>query len=252
MRSSETNGASDLGVTSSASGGTGNPINFTNLTAYAEQLNSQSLKTGDQQGDGGSGQSGLEAPEKRTAALYESGMVGYEVSAKLEILDMRLKECMRRVDSGAERTRELTNTLVGSVSNETSLLVESYRERTELLIDTNRNETILKIEASMRETELLMRSIKESTERTEARFRDDYEKAEGRIERLAREIKDSNNRIHGYTLANVIGFASILIAIVILVWSIKTIEIKQTPPVSINQTIPAAPVTQTSQGTSYN
>ncbi|MDR3321516.1 MAG: hypothetical protein LBS93_03630 [Synergistaceae bacterium] len=250
MRLSETNGASDFGETSSASGGTGNPINFTNFTAYAERLNSQSLKVAAPQGEGGTGQSGSGAPEGRPSCRREP--TGYDVSGKLEILDMRLKECMKRVDSGAERSRELTNALVESVRNEASLLVENYREKTELLIETNRNETILKIEASMRETELLMRSIKESTERTESRFRDDNEKAEGRVERLAREIKDSNNRIHGYTLVNVIGFASILIAIAVLVWSIKTIEITQTPPVSINQTLPAAPVTQTQQGTDYN
>ncbi|MDR3255747.1 MAG: hypothetical protein LBT31_09285 [Synergistaceae bacterium] len=243
MRTSETNGASDIAAASAASGGTAGAISLVNLIAAADRINTQSIELGEQQYEGGAGLSASLRESARQWNRYEA--VGYEVSAKLEVIDMRVNECMKRMDATTEHTRELTRALVEAFRNETALLIENNREKTELLIDTNRNETILKIEASMRETELLIRSIKESTERTEARFRDDNEKAEGRIERLAREIKDSNNRIHGYTLANVIGFASILIAITILVWSIKTIEIK-TPSVNINQAIPPAPLAQTS------
>ena len=165
------------------------------------------------------------------------------ISLKLESIDLRLGECIRRVNENIEHSRDMTQALLEANRKEAELVIEASREKTELLLEANRNETILKIETNKRETELLIRSIRESAERAETRFRDDSEKAEARIEKLAREIKESNNRIHGYALANIFGFASLLAAIVILVWSIKTIEFPQTPAptVNINQAAPTAP-----------
>jgi hypothetical protein len=164
------------------------------------------------------------------------------IAIKLEAIDLRLDECIRRVDETIEHSRDMTQALLESNRKETELVIEANREKTELLLEASRNETILKIETNKREAELLIRSIRESTERTETRFREDNEKAEGRIEKLAREIKNSNNRIHGYALVNLLGFASLLVAIVILVWSIKTMEFPQAqaPTVNINQAPPAA------------
>ncbi|MDR1515458.1 MAG: hypothetical protein LBS45_07180 [Synergistaceae bacterium] len=166
------------------------------------------------------------------------------IALKLETIDLRLGECMRRMDENIEHASDMTQTLLEAGRKETELIIDANREKTELLLEANRNETILKIETNKREAELLIRSIRESTERTEMRFREDNEKAEARIEKLAREIKESNNRIHGYALANIIGFASLLVAVAILVWSVKTLEFPVTPAptVNINQTQPTPAV----------
>jgi hypothetical protein len=176
------------------------------------------------------------------------------IASKLESIDLRLGECIRRVNENIGHANDMTQALLEANRKEAELVIEASREKTELLLEANRNETILKIETNKRETELLIRSIRESAERAETRFRDDSEKAEARIEKLAREIKESNNRIHGYALANIFGFASLLAAIVILVWSIKTIEFPQTPAptVNINQAAPAAPAPSITDSFDYD
>jgi hypothetical protein len=209
------------------------------------------------------------------------------ISAKFEALDARLSEYIRRIDENIDHTGDMTLTQIETGRKETEMLVETNREKTEMLIqsnqgktemlleanrektemlieanrektelllEANRNETILKIETSKRETDILIRAIKESTERTEMRFREDNEKAEARIERLARELKDSNNRIQGYTLANIVGFAAMLIAIAVLVWSIKTIEFPAmpAPTVNINQQPSSAVEATPPSGQEYN
>jgi hypothetical protein len=238
MAISGTDGASEVVRFASTSIGTSSPVK---MAGSLDFLNSRLLSfTGVSRGNG-TGIKWTQPFEKKRTKPDEIQMDQRErISLKLEAIDVRLMEYIRRIDENIEHTKDMTQMLLEAGRKEMELIVESNREKTELLLDANRNETILKIETNKRETELLIRSIKESTDRTEMRFREDNEKAEARIEKLARELKDSNNRIHGYAMVNIVGFASLLIAIVILVWSIKTIEFPQapTPTVNINQAPP--------------
>lgn len=241
MTISGPNGVSDVTSFVSASLGTNNPV----TTAPSQDtMNAGMLGfTGVSRG-GGTGFFKWTLPyEKRrrkTPEITEAETA--RIALKLEAMDTRFAECMRRIEENIEHSSDMTQTLLEAYRRESELFIETNREKTELLLEANRNETILKIETNKREAELLIRSIKESSERTEMRFREDNEKAEARVEKLAREIKESNSRIHGYALANVVGFASLLAAVVILVWSIRTMELPQipAPTVNINQTAPAS------------
>jgi hypothetical protein len=233
-----TNGASEVANFASTSLGTGYPAK---MSGSLDFLNSRLLSfTGAARG-GGTGIKWTPQFEKKRSKPDEIQMDQRDrISLKLEAIDVRLLEYIKRINENIEHTMDMTQTLLEAGRKEMELIIESNRDKTELLLEANRNETILKIETNKREAELLIRSIKESTDRTEMRFREDNEKAEARIEKLARELKDSNNRIHGYAMVNIVGFASLLIAIVILVWSIKTLEFPQTPAptVNINQAPP--------------
>ncbi|MDR1021612.1 MAG: hypothetical protein LBL73_12690 [Synergistaceae bacterium] len=254
MTISGPNGVSDVSSFVSASLGTSHPLT---TASPSDAMNAGMLGfTGVARG-GGTGffEQTLIYEKKRvkTPEITETETV--RVALKLEAIDSRLSEYMRRIDQNIEHANDMTQALLEAGRKESELFIEANREKTELLLEANRNETILKIETNKREAELLIRSIKESSERTETRFREDNEKAEARIERLAREIKESNNRIHGYALANVVGFASLLAAIAILVWSVRTMEFPQTPAptVNINQTAPApAPAPSLSDSLDYD
>jgi hypothetical protein len=246
MTISGPNGVSDIEDFVSTSLGTSHPVK-----AYGSQnsINAGMLGFNGVSRGGGTGffKSALPDEKKRVRDDEIPVTERERIALKLEAIDLRLGEYMKRVDENIEHSSDMTQALLEANRKETELIIEANREKTELLLEANRNETILKIETNKREAELLIRSVRESAERTETRFRDDGEKAEARIEKLAREIKDSNNRIHGYALVNLIGFASLLAAIVILVWSIKTMEFPQTPAptVNINQAPPAAAAPET-------
>jgi hypothetical protein len=241
MTISGPNGASDIADFFSTSLGTSHPVK---TSAAVDSMNVGMLGFSGVPKGGGTRFFKWTLPyeKKRRKEIEIRETQAGKIALKLETIDFRLSECMRRMDESIEHASDMTQTLLEAGRKETELIIDANREKTELLLEANRNETILKIETNKREAELLIRSIRESTERTELRFREDNEKAEARIERLAREIKESNSRIHGYALANILGFASLLAAIVILVWSIKTLEFPETPApiVNINQTPPPA------------
>ncbi|MDR1944136.1 MAG: hypothetical protein LBQ19_04865 [Synergistaceae bacterium] len=207
------------------------------------QYNSLMLKTSGsvQKGGEGLGES-IEwtvSTAKGYAIKDERSIVPFE----FELINTRLDEHAKHIDDVLNHTKEMVYALMEANRRETELKIDADKERTELMLERRRRETELNIEANSRETEILIKNIRDGADRTEARFREDNEKSEARLEKFVREMRESNRKIQGFTMANIVGFTSLLIALAVLAWSIITLEIPTPPPVTINQTIPPTTTT---------
>lgn len=146
-----------------------------------------------------------------------------KLDSKLEsqnkVMDERLASQNEKMDMRLKHSEELNRQLIEKIEAKSEAAEDRVRVMTE---------------AIYKNMEMMERNSKEATERFESLTKE----TSATFDRLTMEVKNSNNQVktsnYAYLLTTLVGFATVLLAILGMVWSVKSLQLPSQPSLIIN------------------